>query len=85
MRQQVLEILKFPTSVVSIKSLFPFFLDEKRNKKIKTDARFTRKTYAQKAEIPKLLPSVVKQWVFLRFFLLFFGSPSKVSRLRVLE
>ena len=69
----------------SIVYIFPFFLDEKRNKKIKTDARFTRKTDAQKAEIPKLLPPVVKQWVFLRFFHLFFGSSSKVSPLSDLE
>jgi hypothetical protein len=60
-------------------------LDEKSNKKIKTDACFTRKTGARKAEIPKLLPSVVKQWVFLRFSHLFFGSLSKVGRLRDLE
>jgi len=66
-------------------SCLTFFLDEKSNKKIKTDACFTRKTGAQKAEIPKLLPTVVKQWVFLRFSHLFFGSPSKVGRPRDLE
>jgi hypothetical protein len=42
-----------------------FFLDEKSNKKINpsADGRFTRKTYAQPSLI---LPSVVKQGVFLR-------------------
>ena len=34
----------------------------------------------RKAKIPKLLPSVVKQRVFLRFPHLFFGSPDEVSR-----
>ena len=64
---------------------FTFFLDEKSNKKIKTDACFTRKTGAREAEIPKLLPLVVKQWVFLRFSHLFFGPPGKVGRSKDLE
>jgi len=33
-----------------------FFLDEKSNKKIKTDARFTRKTCARKAKILQTPP-----------------------------
>jgi len=36
--------------------------------------RFTRKTDGRKAKIPKLLPAVVKQWVFLHFPSLFLAT-----------
>jgi len=39
----------------------------------------------EKLKSSKLLPSVVKQGVFLRFSHLFFGSPDKVGRLRDLQ
>jgi hypothetical protein len=57
-----------------------FFLDKKTKQKNQDFARFARKTDGRKAKIPKLLPAVVKQWVFLRFPSLFFGSPDKVDR-----
>jgi hypothetical protein len=59
---------------------FTFFLDEKSNKKIKTDARFTRKTYARKAKILQTPPFGRQTGVFLRFSHLFFGSTDKVGR-----
>ena len=59
-----------------------FFLDEKSNKKIKTYARFTRKTYARKAKILQTPPFGRQTGVFLHFSHLFFGSSDKVSRPR---
>jgi hypothetical protein len=56
-----------------------FFLDEKSNKKIKTDARFTRKTGVLKAKILQTPPFGRQTGVFLRFSHLFFGSPDKVG------
>jgi hypothetical protein len=57
-----------------------FCLNTKSKQKNQDYVRFTRKTGAQKAKIPKLLPAVVRQWVFLRFLHLFFSSPDEVTR-----
>jgi hypothetical protein len=62
-----------------------FFLDEKSNKKIKTVHASLEKLALEKRKFSKLLPSVVKQGVFFRFSLLFFGSPCKVGRSRDFE
>ena len=42
--------------------------------------RFTRKTFAQKAEILQTPPFGRQTGVFLRFFHLFFGSPDEIAR-----
>jgi hypothetical protein len=57
-----------------------FCLATKSKQKSQDSARLTRKTGARKAKIPKLLPTVVKQWVFFRFPYLFFSSPDEVTR-----
>jgi len=60
-------------------SYFTFFLDEKSNKKIKTDGRFARKTFARRTEISQTPPFGRQTGIFLRPPHLFFGSPAKVN------
>jgi hypothetical protein len=60
---------------------FIFFLDKKNEaKKVKTSPASLKKLALGRLKSSKLLPSVVKQGVFLGLPHLFFGSPDEVGR-----